>query len=140
MSAKAPENARRTPESLRLRSVTPAFTVTDLQRSIAWYRDVIGFFVEETWEHDGRVSGVSLKAGSVSLLLSQDDFAKGRDRAKGQGFRLHLGTAQSIDDIAKGIEERGGVLETRPADMPWGVRAFSLVDPDGYKLTVSSAE
>jgi uncharacterized glyoxalase superfamily protein PhnB len=30
------------------------------------------------------------------------------------------------------------VLETEPADMPWGARVFRLVDPDGYKLSISS--
>src|SRR5258706_11001878 len=37
--------ARRQPETLRLRSVALSLTATDLQRSIAFYRDVLGFVV-----------------------------------------------------------------------------------------------
>ncbi len=68
----------------------------------------------------------------------QDDWAKGRDRVKGEGFRLHMATATDVDQIAAGIEQRGGTLESPPADMPWGGRAFSLADPDGFKITISS--
>jgi uncharacterized glyoxalase superfamily protein PhnB len=135
---KAPTQARRKPESLRLRTVSPSLTVNDLQASLAWYRDVLGFTVDETWDHDGTMSGVSLKAGNVFINLSQDDWAKGRDRVKGEGVRIYLSTGQSIDEIAAGIKERGGKLLTEPADQPWGSRTFNLKDPDGYKLTISS--
>ena len=127
-----------TPDTLRLRSISPSLTVGDIEASLAWYRDVVGFHVKETWDHEGKVGGVSLVAGAAHLFLGQDDWAKGRDRAKGEGFRLHLATGGDVDEIAAQIEERGGTLEAQPADMPWGARAFSLVDPDGFKLTISS--
>lgn len=135
---KPARKTRRKPESLRLRDITPGLTVNDLQASIAWYRDVVGFTVNETWEHDGKVAGVSLKAGNAFINLSQDDWAKGRDRVKGEGFRLYLSTAQDVDQIAAGIKARGGRLASEPADQRWGARTFNLVDPDGYKFTVTS--
>ena len=125
-------------EHLRLRSISPALTVGDIDASLAWYRDVVGFHVQETWEHEGRVGGAALAAGTARLLLVQDDWAKGRDRVKGEGFRLHMATADDVDEIAARIEERGGTLESPPADLPWGPRAFSLVDSDGFKMTISS--
>jgi uncharacterized glyoxalase superfamily protein PhnB len=57
---------------------------------------------------------------------------------KGEGFSIQFTTAQSVDDVANRIKARGGKLESEPADMPWGVRAFRVVDPDGYKITFSS--
>jgi uncharacterized glyoxalase superfamily protein PhnB len=129
---------RANPESLRLRSLSAALTAGDLDRSVAWYRDVVGFTLEQTWENAGKVVGASLIAGDVRIHISQDDGVLGRDRVKGQGFRLHMSTVQSVDDIAERIKARGGVLESEPADLPWGTRAFSLVDPDGFKLTISS--
>ena len=95
-----------------------------------------------SWTSDtsvrGKLRAVSLKAGSVRILLNQDDWAKGKDRVKGQGFSLQFTTAQSVDDIAKRITQRGGTLEKEPTDMPWGARIFSFRDPDGYKLVISS--
>ena len=138
MDASAQKPKRSSPETLRIRSVSPAFTVDDLQASLAWYRDVVGFIVEEEWKNGDAVMGVSLLAGSARLYLNQDDGKKGRDRKKGEGFRLHLETAQNVDELAAAIQKRGGKLDSAPADMPWGGRAFRLTDPDGFKLSIAS--
>src|SRR2546426_1041339 len=71
--------ARRQPETLRLRKIAPSFTATDLQRSIAFYRDVLGFVIGEEWRQDGALAGCEIHAGSVTFMLGQDDFAKGRE-------------------------------------------------------------
>ncbi|MFN2571449.1 MAG: VOC family protein [Gemmatimonadales bacterium] len=131
--------ARRQPETLRLRSLTPSFTATDLQRSIAFYRDVLGFVVGEEWRQDGALAGCEMHAGSVTFMLGQDDFAKGRDRTKGLGTRVMCSTAQDLDKVAADIKARGGLLDQEPQDMPWGQRVFMITDPDGFKLTFVQA-
>jgi uncharacterized glyoxalase superfamily protein PhnB len=119
-------------------SLNASLTVQDLQRSLAWYRDVLGFTVDREHERGGKVMAASLKAGAVRILINQDDGAKGADRAKGSGFSLQLTTTQSIDDIAARIKAAGGTLDSEPADMPWGVRAFRVQDPDGFRYAISS--
>lgn len=131
--------ARRQPESLRLRSAGPSFTVNDIHKSVAFYRDVLGFTVKERWESDGALHGVELVAGGVTFWLGQDDWKKGRDRVKGLGFRMYCETAQDVDALARGIRERGGTLAEEPRDEPWGGRDFAVVDPDGFKITFASA-
>lgn len=138
-TARPVARARRQPETLRLRGLSPSLTATDLQRSIAFYRDVLGFVVGETWKESGVVAGVEIRAGAVSFYLNQDDFAKGRDRKKGEGARLYCRTAQDLDRVAAQIKERGGVLDREPTDMPWGERVFMISDPDGFKLTFTQA-
>ncbi len=125
-------------EPLDGRTLSASLTVKDLQKSLAWYRDVVGFTVDQKYEHEGKLRGVSLKAGQVRILIGQDDGAKGWDRVKGEGFSLMITTAQSIDEIATRIASLGGTLDSEPADMPWGARMFRLRDPDGFKLTISS--
>ena len=137
--AKKGPRARRQPETLRLRNVTPSFTVTDLQRSIAFYRDVLGFVAGDEWRQDGALAGCEIHAGGVTFMLGQDDFAKGRDRQKGLGSRLYCDTAQDLDRVAAEIKARGGVLDQEPQDMPWGSRVFMISDPDGFKLTFVQA-
>lgn len=127
--------ARRQPETLRLRGISLSLTAADLQRSIAFYRDVLGFVVGDEWRQKGVLTGVELHAGAVTFMLSQDDFAKGRDRLKGLGTRFYCSTAQDIDRFASQIKERGGVLDQEPKMMEWGSRVFMISDPDGYKLS-----
>jgi uncharacterized glyoxalase superfamily protein PhnB len=137
-SVPAGDDRRAEPASFRARALSVSLTVKDLQASLAWYHDVVGFTVDQRYERDGALRSVALKAGDVRILLNQDDGGKGWDRAKGEGFSLQFTTAQSVDDVAKRIIERGGTLETEPADMPWGARVFRLRDPDGYRMAISS--
>jgi len=139
MSANPSGTDRRAqPESFRARSLAASLTVKDLDKSLAWYRDVVGFTVNQRHEREGRLVAVSLKAGSVEILIGRDDGAKGWDRVKGEGLSLQLSTTQNVDDIAARIKANGGTLVTEPTDMPWGVRAFRVQDPDGFKLVVTS--
>jgi predicted enzyme related to lactoylglutathione lyase len=131
------DTTRRDPESFRGRELSASLTVKDLERSLSWYRDVVGFTVDHVFERDGARFAVALKAGAVRILLTRDDGAKGLDRAKGEGFSLMITTAQDVDALAQRIKERGGVLASEPADMH-GARAFRLVDLDGFRLTISS--
>ena len=136
-AASAPER-RAQPESFRARALTASLTVKDLEKSLAWYRDIVGFTVRQRHERDGKLVAVSLKAGSVELLIGRDDGAKGWDRVKGEGMSLQLATTQNIDELAARIKAHGGALVTEPADMPWGVRVFRVQDPDGFKFVISS--
>jgi uncharacterized glyoxalase superfamily protein PhnB len=136
----APSKSGTASRLLTLSNASPSFTVNDLEKSLAWYRDVLGFGVEETWKDDGKVVGVSLRAGDVSLMIGQDDWKKGRDRKKGEGFRMYCKTKGSVDDLAKRIETKGGRLDQGPTDEPWGVRDISLTDPDGFKITIAAAK
>jgi lactoylglutathione lyase len=124
--------------SFRASALMASLTVRDLETSLAWYRDVLGFSVDRKHEREGKLMAVSLRAGEVRLLIGQDDGAKGLDRVKGEGFSLQLTTSADISELARGIQERGGVLESEPVDTPWGVRMFRLRDPDGFRFTISS--
>jgi predicted enzyme related to lactoylglutathione lyase len=127
---------RKDRESLRLRALEPSLTVNDIERSVRFYTEVLNFYLSERWTENGALIGVNLKAGVCELGLSQDDWAKGRDRQKGVGMRIWCKTAQDIDAMAARIQAAGGQLSEEPVDQAWGVRSLSIEDPDGYHLTI----
>ena len=132
-----PDRRQNKRETLRLRSIEPSFTVTDLQRSVRFYTDVLGFVVGEEFKDDGgTLRGAMLKAGTCQIGLSQDDWAKGRDRQRGVAVRIWCTTAQDIDALAGRIKAAGGKLTQEPKDEPWGGRSISIDDPDGFHLTI----
>jgi len=137
-SAAAPmvERRRQPHETLRLRSLEPSLTVDDLERSLRFYTDVLGFIVSDRWTEGGVLRGVMLKAGVCELGLSQDDWAKGRNRKKGEAVRISCQTAQDIDALASRIKAGGGRLTEEPQDTAWGTRSLSVDDPDGFHLTI----
>jgi predicted enzyme related to lactoylglutathione lyase len=124
-------------ETLRLRSIEPSFTVSDLERSVRFYSDVLGFVVGERYtDADGVLRGARLKAGICQLGLSQDDWAKGRDRQRGVAVRIWCTTAQDIDALAAKVTAGGGRITQEPTDESWGGRSLSIDDPDGFHLTI----
>ena len=87
---------------------------------------------------DGKLQGVEIAAGAVTFMLGQDDWKKGRNRQKGEAFRLYCVTAQNVDRLAQAILARGGELAQGPTDQPWGMRDFAVADPDGFKITIAA--
>ena len=120
-------------------STSVSITVKDIQKSAAWYQNVVGFGVERTIEEEGKLFLVSLKAGDVRIGLNQDDGAKGWDRIKALGFSINIWTTEDIDAIANRIKASGGKLDSEPVDAPWGARFFRITDPDGFKLAILKA-
>lgn len=125
-------------EVFEAEALTASLTVSDLEASVAWYCDVVGFGLAKRFEREGKLIAARLKAGRVLILLGQDDGAKGPDRVKGDGFSLQFTTRQDIDDIAARVKEHGVALDTEPSDTPWGARIMRLRDPDGFRFTISS--
>ena len=125
-------------EPLQGLSLEASLTVKSLEQSTIWYTEVLGFAVDRRHEREGKLIAVSVRAGGVRLLLTQDDGAKGLDRTKGEGLSLQITTHQSVDTIAAEIKKHGGILDTDPTTAPWGVRIIRFRDPDGFRFTVSS--
>jgi catechol 2,3-dioxygenase-like lactoylglutathione lyase family enzyme len=126
---------------LQATSVSASITANDLQKSIKFYVDGLGFEIGDKNEVDGVLRYVGLTAGpGTSLGIGQDDFAKGKDRAKGVGMRLWIGTKQDVNAIAARAKAAGITLDSEPAKLPWGPMAFAVTDPDGFKLTVAQEE
>lgn len=116
-----------------------SLTCKDLQASMRFYREAIGFAVAHTFENDGKVVAAVIAAGDCRIVLNQDDGKLGWDRIKGQGFYLQINVAGAadVDAAAARIKAAGGALLDEPADRPWGARMFQFKDPDGFKLGVS---
>jgi uncharacterized glyoxalase superfamily protein PhnB len=129
--------ATATDATLQAKTISPSLTVNDIQQSIRFFEG-LGFAVEDRWEEQGKLLGVMLRAGDASIGLSQDDWKKGRDRQKGVGMRLFIGTKQDIDQIASRAKAAGVKLDADPHDTEWKTRAFEVTEPSGFKITISS--
>jgi uncharacterized glyoxalase superfamily protein PhnB len=120
---------------LQAQNLGPALTVNDVERSFHFYTEGLGFAVSQKMEDNGKLQGALLTGGGAKLGLSQDDFAKGRDRVKGVGMSLYVETDQDLKALAEQAKAAGITLDGEPAPLPWGPMAFTVTDPDGFKLT-----
>ncbi|HEV8613420.1 MAG TPA: VOC family protein [Gemmatimonadales bacterium] len=127
-----------TTATLQAQSFSVMLTANDLDRSLRFYGDGLGFAVVQKYEDKGVVRGAMLEAGGAKLGLSQDDFAKGRNRIKGVGMGLYLETTQDLAALAQRVKNAGIAFEQELGPLPWGPMAFTVKDPDGFKLTLAS--
>lgn len=129
-----------TTAAIRATTLGCSLTCKDLEASIRFYCDAIGFTVAQTFESDGKVAAAVLAAGDCRIVLNQDDGKLGWDRIKGQGFYLQINVVApaDVDATAARIKAAGGTLLDEPADRDWGVRMFQFRDLDGFKLGVST--
>ncbi len=126
--------------SLNATTLGGSLTCKDLAASMRWYRDVLGFDVEQTYENEGQMTAAVIASGHIRIVLNQDNGKLGWERIKGQGLylQINVATPADVDATAERIKAAGGALIDAPADRPWGVRMCQFLDPDGFKLGVST--
>ena len=115
-----------------LTQVVPFLGVTDMERSLGFYLDGLGFTVKNKWEQEGRVRWCWLTRGGASVMLQQ--FVKeghGSQRPEGilgQGVSLCF---QCEDALALYHEFRSRALEPSEPFVGNSMWVTSLRDPDG---------
>ena len=123
-----------------LTQVVPFLGVTDMERSLRFYFDGLGFTIMNKWEPEGRIRWCWLRRGGASIMLQE--FVKeghGGQRPEGvlgQGVNLCF---QCEDAIALYRELRSRDLEAREPFVGNSMWVTGLSDPDGYKLDFESA-
>ena len=105
-------------------------TVTDLDRSVHFYRDGLGMRVGYSNTHF-----VMLQAGDFGVALSTHpwDFEK-KGEAKGVGVIPHF-TTPNMDEFAARLKENGIAWLRAPVRESFGIEAF-IMDPDGYQWAI----
>ena len=110
--------------------------VSDLEKSIRWFSDVLGFRAISQDEHFA-----GLRRGETSILLGTDDgpyWQPEKSRLPPPGYR---GLGVEIVLLVEGIEEiyaqaaRAGAEIVRPLETwPWNLKQFWVRHPDGYLI------
>ena len=118
--------------SPRLTSLAPQFLVEDLDRSIAYYRDTLGFHFGEPW---GGFYAIGLREGlELHLKESPKDLGE-RDRRR---ENEHLDAAAGVDGIEMFYEQcvaKGAKIIRPLASTDWGTKDFYIEDPDGHIIS-----
>jgi uncharacterized glyoxalase superfamily protein PhnB len=124
--------------------LTPLIGVFDMSTSLAFYRDLLGFEIvsasPEVETPEGRFSHwVWLRLGAADLMLNtQYDSRERPPQPEAARVAAHKDTCfylgcSDVDAAYTSLTERGLQAE-RPVRAPYGLRLFSVTDPDGYTL------
>ena len=131
-------------------------TVKDAARSVAFYRDVLGFELKECWPDESNPMWANMVLDRQSVMLGvtgEDDdggcadfgqpadqmplWKKRTERFKsntpGAGVAFYL-AVDDADAFHATLTERGAPPLTAPDTQFYGIRDFVVQDPDGYDL------
>ena len=98
--------------------------VTDLQRSVAFYRDILGFDLRALWE-----DGAYLEAGPLWLCLSVDPAAASAVRADYTHYAFGV-AAEDFEALSERVRARAPEWKDNRSE---GASLYFL-DPDGHRL------
>ncbi len=123
-----------------VKQAVPFFNVTDIEASLRFYVEGLGFVLTNQWIPEGRIRWCSLQLGDAALML-QEYWRDGRraeapEGALGQGVSICFMCADALT-VYHGLTSRG-VSATRPfvGNRLW---VTSVTDPDGYRLEFESS-
>jgi catechol 2,3-dioxygenase-like lactoylglutathione lyase family enzyme len=115
----------------------PMIYSTNLEESIRFYRDVLGFEVEEYYPNQESPTWVCIRIGDDYLGIGKtfsDIHHKLHPRGvDGSGVQFYI----SVENVDEQYEKYRSKLEIidEIENKPWGGREFTFKDPDGYLIS-----
>jgi len=142
---------------MEIQEQVPYLRVADMDRSLSFYIEGLGFRVERQMEDEGGPFWARLTKDSLAIMISNRpsrflDFVDHEEGHfhdhEGRDGQVHFHGADSVhdgelnlvtyvyvDDVDAAyaeLQERGVAALDAPADMFYGTREFLVRDPDGY--------
>jgi lactoylglutathione lyase len=116
-------------------SVFPIISIPDMERALAFYRDLLDGTVAYQFPPDGEAVYVAIDFGSSHLGIGVDpDIGPPADHPR---FVLWV-YADDCDAAVDRLRQAGTPVVEEPTDQPWGERVARVHDPDGNVVIVGS--
>jgi catechol 2,3-dioxygenase-like lactoylglutathione lyase family enzyme len=121
-----------------LKKLTPNLIVSNVERSLAFYRDVLGFSVAFTVPEASPLVFAAMQSGPVEIFLNAPEAATAeypafKDRPLGGTLTLFIEVA-GIHKVHDALNGRVNIV--MPLETKWyGMTEFAFEDPDGYLIT-----
>ena len=122
----------------QLNKLTPNLIVSNVERSLAFYRDVLGFQVGATVPDGAPYVFASVQSGGIEIFLNApepavSEYPAFKDRPIGGTLTLFI-EVTNIEQAYESLKSRLTIV--MPLEKKWyGVTEFAFTDPDGYVIT-----
>jgi catechol 2,3-dioxygenase-like lactoylglutathione lyase family enzyme len=119
----------------KLDAISPSFIVSDVEQTIAFYRDKLGFetrFVQPEKEPFFAIIG---RDAAQIFIKAERDITPVPNHTRHRHLRLDAFVyAPDPDALAAEFAEHGADFSEPLKDTSDGLRGFEITDPDGYVL------
>ena len=119
----------------RLQSISPFFIVSNVEQTIAFYRDKLKFEVRFQQPKTNPFFAIIGREGAQLFVKSEKDVSPVPNNTRNQHLRWDaIVYAPDPDALAADFAERGATFSASLEDTHDGLRGFEITDPDGYVL------
>ena len=118
-----------------VKQAVPFFMVEDMQKSVRFYVDGLGFEITHRWEQDGNLRWCMMRLGDSALMLQEFHPSRRPDGKVGQGVSICFVCEDALA-IYRDIKARG--IESKTPFVGNAMWVVSVSDPDGYRLDFES--
>jgi uncharacterized glyoxalase superfamily protein PhnB len=125
-----------TSRSLTVRQLKPLLAVADIQRSVEFYRDRLGFTLTGEAENEGKMFWCSMERGGSAIMLQQAEDEDGPAEGRGRGISFYF-ICDDADAIYAELTSRGLHLSP-PSIAYYGMKQVVVPEPDGYYICFES--
>ncbi|HVT12836.1 MAG TPA: GNAT family N-acetyltransferase [Fimbriimonadaceae bacterium] len=108
-------------------SSTAIFACSDIEATLAYYKDVLGFESTWSWGEPASFGGASVEGISIMFNLQPELAARIRGHE-------HWISVDDPDDFYRRHVDRRANVVSPIADRPWGFREYVVEDLNGYRL------
>ena len=124
--------------AMELKKLTPNLMVENVNETIEYYRDVLGFELVMTVPEEGEFDWAMMSCGGVELMFQSRgslgaEYPPFAELEIGGSLGFYIEVA-GIDELYAGLVERAEVV-TEPHTTFYGMREFTIRDCNGYVLT-----
>jgi lactoylglutathione lyase len=118
-------------------------SVSDLARSLVFYRDLLGGVISYRFPEQGEPAFVTLMLGASSELglgaiTGPGEALHGEPLRPATGHRIELCVyVDDVDATVRAARDAGFMVVREPKDQPWGERIAYLRDPDGNMVMLA---
>ncbi len=118
----------------RLNDMVAMLMCDDVQESIRFYTEVLGFAVADRMDDVGKSGWASLSHGRIQLMLASPDYIvpplKNQGRYSQTMYYFYPEDIQQLYDAVR----NAGIETTELTDRFYGMREFEMLDPSGHVL------
>ena len=118
----------------RLKGIAPQFLVDDLDQSIAYYCDKLGFDLD--FKYEGFYASVTRDGHAIHLKDAPKSPGDREYRKQNEHLDAYI-SVSGIRDLFSEFNLRGAQVIKPLEQQSWGCLEFYVSDPDGYILCFS---
>jgi len=123
------------PSEERFAPVAPEFFVPDVDRSIRFYRDVLGFTVLRREEHSGMADFAVLGLGDAHFLIAHERLSTDKPLPERLGAGVDIRVmVDDVDAVYARVKAAGAEIPWDIGTRDYGLRDFKVRDPDGFVI------